>query len=96
MNLATPAGPNLAPKKKKPPMGRPFSTNSCVLTLTGFEPALCLVDHVYAAFAAHDTAIAMPAFQRAERVLDLHQSLLLARRAGASFFALSGGYGGRY
>ena len=37
-----------------------------------FESTLGFVDHVDAALAAHDTAIAMPAFQRAERVSDLH------------------------
>ena len=42
--------------------------------LTGLEPALRLVDDVDTALAAHDTAIAMPALERAERVLDLHWS----------------------
>jgi hypothetical protein len=51
-------------------------------TLTGFEPTLCLVDDVDAAFAAHDTAVAMPVLERAERVLDLHGLLLsVAARA---------------
>ena len=34
--------------------------------LTGFEAALCFVDHVDAALAAHDTAITMPVLERAE------------------------------
>ena len=50
--------------------------------LAGFEPALGLVDHVYAAFAAHDPAIAVPVLQRTERVLDLHQSSPLFSRRG--------------
>ena len=50
--------------------------------LTGFEPALGLVDHVDAAFAAHDTAIAVPVLERTERVLDLHGPLLNCRGAG--------------
>jgi len=40
--------------------------------LTCFEAALGLVDHVDAALAAHDAAIAMALLERAERVLDLH------------------------
>ncbi len=40
--------------------------------LTGLEAALGLVDDVYAALAAHDTAVPVPILQRAERVADLH------------------------
>ena len=43
------------------------------LTLAGFEPGLRFVDHIDAAFAAHDSAIAMTRFQRTERVCDFHQ-----------------------
>jgi len=34
--------------------------------LTGFEAALGFVDHVHAAFAAHDAAIPVPVLERAE------------------------------
>jgi hypothetical protein len=34
--------------------------------LTGFEPGLRLVNDVYAAFAAHDTTVAVTLLQRAE------------------------------
>ena len=50
--------------------------------LTRFEFALGLVDHVHAAFAAHDPAITVPVLQRAERVLDLHRSSPFALRRG--------------
>jgi hypothetical protein len=33
-------------------------------TLTGFEPALRLIDHIDAALAPHDTIVAMAAAQR--------------------------------
>jgi hypothetical protein len=36
------------------------------LALTGFEARLRLVDHINAAFTAHNATIAVPAFQRAE------------------------------
>ena len=42
--------------------------------LTRLEAALRLVDHVDAALAAHDAAIAMALLERAERVSDLHRS----------------------
>jgi hypothetical protein len=41
---------------------------------------LRLVDHIDAAFAAHDLAIAMTRLQRAERVGNLHGALLSSRR----------------
>ena len=37
-----------------------------LLTLTGFETALRLVNDVYAALTAHDTAVAVTLLQRAE------------------------------
>ena len=37
-----------------------------LLTLTGFEAALRLVNDVYAALTAHDTAVAVTLLQRAE------------------------------
>ena len=40
--------------------------------LTGFETTLRFVDHVNAAFAAHDTAIAVAVLERTQRVFDLH------------------------
>jgi hypothetical protein len=43
-----------------------------VLALTGFEPALRLVDHIDAALTAHDAAIAMALLERAEGVTNLH------------------------
>ena len=49
-------------------------------TLAGFEPALSFVDHVNAAFATHNTAIAVPVLERAERVLDLHGLSPVLRR----------------
>ena len=51
-------------------------------TLAGFEPALRLVDDVDAALTAHNAAIAVAVLERAERIFDLHGSLL---RRGASF-----------
>tara|TARA_R110002111_G_scaffold69920_2_gene113090 strand:- start:6 stop:248 length:243 start_codon:yes stop_codon:yes gene_type:complete len=46
------------------------------LTLAGFEPALCLVDHVNAAFATHNAAITVPVFERAERIANFHVLIL--------------------
>ena len=46
------------------------------LALTCLEPTLCLVDHIDTALAAHNAAIAVPVLQRAERVPNLHSSLL--------------------
>ena len=54
-------------------MGGPVFRVSRDLALAGFETALCLVDHVNAALAAHNTAIAMPVFQRSKRVSDFHR-----------------------
>jgi len=42
----------------------PFGTK--LLALTGFEAALRLVNDVYAALTAHDTAVAVTLLQRAE------------------------------
>ena len=41
-------------------------------TLTSLEATLRLVDHIDAAFTAHDLAIAVTLLERAERVTDLH------------------------
>ena len=50
------------------------------LALTGFEPALRLVDNIDAALAAHDAAVAVTLLERAERIFDLHGLLLSSRR----------------
>jgi hypothetical protein len=42
--------------------------------LAGLELFLGLVDHVDAALAAHNLAIAMALLERAQRILDLHRS----------------------
>ena len=66
---------NLISKQTKTaPKGTRFPQvlKSVVLTLTGFEPAICFVDHVNAAFATHNTAITVPVLERAERVFDFH------------------------
>ena len=47
---------------------------AALLTLTGFITLLRLVDHIDAALAAHDLAVAVTQLQRAERVFDLHGS----------------------
>jgi hypothetical protein len=61
-----------------------------VLTLTGFEPGLRLVDHVDAAFATHNAAITMPCFERTERISDLHgSSPSLVARASAGVAGVS-------
>ena len=52
------------------------------LALTGLKAALGLVDHVNAAFAAHDAAIPVPVLQRAERVANFHRSSPVCRGAG--------------
>jgi hypothetical protein len=53
--------------------GRGSQIVSCqFLTLAGFEPTICFVDHVNAAFATHNTAITVPVLERAERVFDFH------------------------
>ncbi len=69
-------------KQKSRPKGRLFRNNCGFrLALTGFEPALRLVDDVDAALAAHNAAVAMAVLQRTKRVLDLHLvSPLIAAR----------------
>ena len=55
--------------KKTPPKKWGFfrvPTWTKLLTLTGFETALRLVNDVYAALTAHDTAVAVTLLQRAE------------------------------
>jgi len=65
--------PNPLPESKKPRTTSRLDRNVGVgLTLTRLEPALGFVDHIYAAFAAHNTTVAVARFERAKRVLDLH------------------------
>jgi hypothetical protein len=52
--------------------------------LAGLVTLLRLVDHIDAALAAHDLAIAMTRLQRAERVRNLHRSSPCSRRVRAS------------
>ncbi len=59
-------------KKAAPASGLFDFTILPASALAGLEAALGLVDHVNTALAAHDTAIAVPVLQRAERVPDLH------------------------
>ena len=47
---------------------------SVILALTGLEATVGLVDHIDPALAAHHLAIAVAAFERAERVANLHRS----------------------
>tara|TARA_R110002012_G_scaffold297839_2_gene495937 strand:- start:2 stop:295 length:294 start_codon:yes stop_codon:yes gene_type:complete len=63
------------PQRKRPPQeGTAFKIELLqVSALTGFEPALRFVDNVNAAFATHNTAIAMPILERAERIANLHR-----------------------
>ena len=51
------------------------------LALTGFEPALRLVDHIDAALTAHDAAIAVALLERTEGVTYLHGSFPVCRGA---------------
>ena len=59
-------------KEKGPPEGDPFNCCCCGSALTGFEPALRLVDYIDAAFTAHDAAIAMTLLKRAEGIANFH------------------------
>lgn len=71
-------------KKKAAPDGqRPFHVLlSQFLALTSLELALRLVDHIDAALAAHDAAIAVALLERTEGVANLHGALpCLSRRA---------------
>ena len=54
------------------------------LALTGFVTALRLVNDVYAAFTAHDTAVAVTLLERAERVFDLHDLSPIKRGASVA------------
>jgi len=74
----------LSATKKAAPEGAAFSSKKLRSSaLTGFEPALRLIDDVNAAFATHNTAIAMPILERAERIANLHGRLLMSWRGPA-------------
>ena len=70
--------------------------------LAGFEPALRLVDNVDAAFPAHNTAVAVPILERAERIANLHgRSPHVVARVNAGVTGSPSkqaglSYGGRY
>jgi hypothetical protein len=53
-----------------------FKSKRVFLALTGFEPALRLVDHINAAFATHNAAITVPVLERAEGIANFHVLLL--------------------
>ena len=59
------------------------------LALAGFEPALRLIDNVDAAFPAHNTAVAVPILERAERIANLHGRLLMLWREQAPGYGQS-------
>ena len=81
--------------KKKGPCHRhdpSFSTAFAGSALTGFEPALRLVDHIDAALTAHDAAIAMALLERAEGVTDFHVACPSCRGARiAPWVTVAGG-----
>ena len=73
--------------RKRPPRFPRAARKSGLLkssALAGLVTLLRLVDHVDAALAAHDLAIAMTRLQRAERVRNLHRSSPCSRRVCAS------------
>ena len=75
-----------AGERKKPPEVGGFPQYCGFhLALTGFEPALRLVDDVDTALAAHNAAVAMAVLERTKRVLDLHGVSPLNRGARAPF-----------
>ena len=59
------------------------------LALTGFKPALRLVDYIDAALTAHNPAIAVTLLERAEGVTNFHGSILLCRGADAPWVAFT-------
>jgi hypothetical protein len=71
-------------KKKGRASGTTLFQNTSIagLALTGFEPALRLVNNIDAALTAHDAAIAVALLERAEGVTYLHGVVsYLSRRA---------------
>jgi len=61
------------------------------LALTGFEPALCLVNNIDTALTAHDAAIAVALLERAEGVTYLHGFVsYLSRRADCALGYIDG------
>jgi hypothetical protein len=69
--------PCVTPSNEKPPrtcVQGGFSIRKQVrLALTRLELLLCLVDHIHAAFAAHDLTVTVTLLERPERVSDLHR-----------------------
>ena len=61
-----------------------FRGDRSLSALAGLEAAVGLVDHVNAALAAHDLAVAVPALERAERVANLHRFSPSSRRVAAA------------
>ena len=70
-------------KEKAAPKGRLFDQTGLNSALACLEPALCLVDHVDTALAAHHAAVAMTGLQRTKRVPDFH-ALSPIRGAGSA------------
>lgn len=67
----------LTKKKPRPRRARLLHFELCGnLTLTGFEPALGLVDNVDPAFTANNAAIAVAVLKRPEGVANFHGSIL--------------------
>ena len=62
-----------APNEKPPQLQGPLTSIDIASALAGFEPTLGLVDHVDAAFAAHQTVCAVAAFQRTQGIFDFHR-----------------------
>jgi len=61
-----------------------------ILSLTGFEPLLCLVDDVDSPTAANDTVIAMTRLECLEGILDLHDHTCFAHSRPGKVVSRSG------
>ncbi len=91
-------------KKGRAGEGAPFLRSMLCsgLALTGFEPALRLVDYIDAALTAHNPAIAVTLLERAEGVANFHGfDPSLSRRGGALGYSYDARqhrriHGGRY
>ena len=73
-------------KEKAAPKGRLFDQTGLNSALACLEPALCLVDHVDTALAAHHAAVAVPVLQRTKRVADFHRRSPCRGACGAPWF----------
>ncbi len=83
----------LLEKKKGRASGTTLFPNTAFAgsALTGFEPALRLVDNIDAALTAHDAAIAVALLERAEGVTYLHGVVsYLSRRADCALGYING------